>query len=562
MSETINPNTVTLDDMNYFWMPTGAPCFIANNWDVVDDICETIESFGFQIYYLICDKSSRKTVSVKNDKGLLTSQEVYEYTPAILKVVNNFTGRVVMDSPDAFGNTFAAVEEVAQYTMPPIPKVIVDKLDEFFRLVDAQHHTESIVILTYDTTKEGSDGWGVLVPEQENTSVHCKYDADSIATLKPDNVMIVGSVHSHPGMAAYASGTDHADQADFDGIHITYGWQNNVNNGATQYHIELQVSGESYILKPEDVFEEYSINKNPDPEVVEWSTKVKKAQPLYTGGSVSQAAHPVPSQSYQTTWATQTHNSQPTAAGTTDTLRTFDKSKFLEELKTVSPDSIVAVEIDPMIDPDADCLICGFPITIQAMRQAFCITCDTPIVSPEMGHFEILTNIHKYALDRKLDPFVAYYVYCRDERNPQVSFLMNIKPVGVDPVSAGSDYGPDDDHDIYSDKEPRTVCCNVPVAKINECYCSKTVLEEDIASFDVAHRDFNIYDNSSKCYECTNYYDTACPAFRKALVDYIQENKLITDLIEPCDFFVHYKDSTISDEYIADSPERYSLYYD
>lgn len=566
MSETINPNTVTLDDMNYFWMSNGAPCFIANNWDVVDDICQTIESFGFQIYYLICDKATSKTVSVKNDKGVLTSQEVYEYSPAILKIVNNFTGRVVMDSNDSFGNNFAAVEETANYTMPAIPKIIIDKLDEFFRLVDAQHHTESIVILTYDTTKDGPDGWGVLVPEQENTSVHCKYDADSIATLKPDHVMIVGSVHSHPGMPAYASGTDHADQADFDGIHITFGWQSSVNSGATQYHIELQIGGESFTLKPEDVFESYSITKDPDPEVIEWSSKVKKALPLYTGGSVSQAAHLAPNQSYQTTWANQTHNYQHTATGTaTDTLKSFDKSKFLEEIKTVSPDSIIAIEIDAMLDPDCDCLICGFPITYQASRQGFCITCDTPIVTPEMGHFEILTMMHKYAVDRKLDPAVAYYVYCRDEKNPSISFLMNIKPVEVDPVSAGSDYGPNDTEeydDIFLDREPVTVCCNIPLSRISECYCPKTVTQEDIATFDVAHRDFEIYDKYSKCYDCANYYDVTCPAFRKALVDYVQDNVVLTKQIESCEFYVYYKDSTLPDEYIADSPERYSLYYD
>lgn len=565
MTETINPNTVTLDDMNYFWMSNGAPCFIANNWDVVDDICETIESFGFQIYYLICDKSSSKTVQVKDNKGVTTSQQVYDYNPAILKIVNNFTGRVVMDSNDPFGNNFAAVEEVAQYTMPPIPRILIDKLDEFFRLVDAQHHTESIVILTFDTTKEGSDGWGVLVPEQENTSVHCKYDADSIAALKPDDVMIVGSVHSHPGMPAYASGTDHADQADFDGVHITFGWQNNVNSGATQYHIELQVSGESYTLKPEDVFEGYTLQKQPDPEVVEWSTKVKKALPLYTGGSATQAAHhPAPNQSYQTAWAAQTHSSQPTVTGTaTQVINSFDKTKFLEDIKSVSPDSIVAVEIDPIDNPDCDCFVCGFPITSQTITQAFCPTCDTPIVSPEMGHFEILTNIHRYALDRRLDPEVAYYVYCRDDRNPAVNFLMNIKPVGVDPVSAGSDYNPYEDYsDIFSDKEPMTVCCNIPLSRITECYCPRTVTEEHIAAFDAAHRDFEIYDKFSKCYECANYYDISCPAFRKALVDYVQENKIVNTQIEACDFYVYYKESTIGNEYIAEDTERYSLYYD
>jgi len=162
MSDDTNTKYITLDDLNYFWMPNGAPCFIANNYDVVDDFCETVESFGFQIYYIITDKESSKTVQAKNDKGVMVPTEIYEYAPAIFKVVNNFTGRAVMESKEAFGNSFCPVKETAEYTMPAIPRVIIDKLDEFFRLVHAQHGTESIVILTFDTTKEGSDGWGVL----------------------------------------------------------------------------------------------------------------------------------------------------------------------------------------------------------------------------------------------------------------------------------------------------------------------------------------------------------------------------------------------------------------
>ena len=47
-------NAITLDDMNYFWSPNGAPCFITSNWgEMNDNICDVIESFGFQIYYLI-----------------------------------------------------------------------------------------------------------------------------------------------------------------------------------------------------------------------------------------------------------------------------------------------------------------------------------------------------------------------------------------------------------------------------------------------------------------------------------------------------------------------------
>lgn len=558
MSNTIDPNNATLDDFNYFWMSNGAPCFIANNWDVVDNICETIESFGFQIYYLICDKSKQKTVTSKDAKGVSTTYQTYEYSPAILKVVNNFTGRVVMDSNDNFGNSFAAVEEIAEYTMPPIPKVIVDKLDEFFRLVDAQHHTESIVILTYDTTKEGSDGWGVLVPEQTNTSVHCKYDADSIAEIKPDHVMIVGSVHSHPGMAAYASGTDHADQADFDGVHITYGWQNSVNNGATQYHIELQIGGSAFTLKPEDVFETFTFHKEPDPEVVEWTSKVKKAQPLYTGGSGSQAGLKVPAahnQSYQTTWAAQTHNSQPTHLGTqtaTGITNSFDKKTFLDQLGNIPPDSIVAFEIQ---SENSDCLICNFPLSDLDITSNFCMTCDSPIITQQMGQYEILTVMHQYCVDRYLDPLVGYYVYCIDENNPMSNFLLNIKPSGVHPTSSGSDYEPTEKDLVY--KQEYTVCCNLPVSMVDSCVCPKLVLEEDIALFDNAHRDIEIYDQSSRCLDCTNYYDVSCPSFRQSLIDFVTYDHLVKEQITECPSFVHYKDGNQNVEYISD---RYSYY--
>lgn len=547
-TDTQQTKTMTLDDLNYFWMPNGAPCFIANNYDVVDDYCETVESFGFQIYYIITDKETSKTVQVKNDKGLMVPTEVYEYTPAIFKVVNNFTGRAVMESTEAFGNDFCPVKEVAEYSMPSIPRTIIDKLDEFFRLVHAQHGSESIVILTYDTEKTGPEGWGVLVPEQENNSVHCKYDNDSIAALKPDNVMIVGSVHSHPEMAAYASGTDHADQADFDGIHITYGWQKTVNNGATQYHIELQIGGNNYTLKPEDVFE-YAAPpiKDPDPQVLEWSTKVKKAQPLSMGGSVSQVPTR-PNQSYQATWAKQTPSSLPTPAGTvTDTTTSsFDRKKFLSELNAVEPDAIVAVEIDETLNPDRNCLICYFPLQDLDINSGFCMTCDTPIITTEMSHFDILEYLAYYCQERRLDPEVAYYVYCTDQSNSSNNFLINIKPNGMRPDQvAGADL--EIDNYLNSTYKEYTVCCGTLMESENfQCKCLVMVVEEDIADFDKAHARLDIYDSTEECLSCDHYYQTTCPAFRDALIDHKTYNKLVSKQITKCDNYVYYKDLTTS----------------
>jgi hypothetical protein len=546
---------ITLDDLNYFWMPNGAPCFIANNYDVVDDYCDVVESFGFQIYYIITDKETSKTIQVKNDKNVMVPTEVFEYAPAIFKVVNNFTGRAVMESKEAFGNDFCPVKEVAEYTMPSIPRTIIDKLDEFFRLVHAQHGSESIVILTYDTEKTGSEGWGVLVPEQENNSVHCKYDNDSIAALKPDHVMIVGSVHSHPEMSAYASGTDHADQADFDGVHITYGWQKTVNNGATQYHIELQIGGNNYILKPEDVFE-YNPppTKDPDPEVLEWSSKVKKALPLNMGGSVSQVAT-TPSQSYQTAWAKQTTSYQPIQNGTvTDTVTTTrsfpqDRNKFLADLGSVEADAIVAIEIDESTNPDLNCLICNFALQDLDVNSGFCMTCDTPLISTNMGHFDILEYMAFYCQERKLDQTVPFYVYCIDENNTSSNFLINIKPAGMMPGDIAS---PDKDDEVPYDPtilQEYTVCCNLPLEMVDSCCCPVLVLEEDIADFDKAHARIDIYDSTSDCLQCDNYYQVTCPAFRQSLVDFKTYNKLVDGLITKCENYVYYKNLNTYDNF-------------
>lgn len=220
-------NSYTLDDVNHFWAEDGLPVFFGDR----EDIFDIAESIGFQIYYVLSNKiikpgttSNKNTNNNNKNKtnfaGVMAPPTPDKKTMCSYKVCNNFVGRTVQEVPFTFSDEYIEVKPSAHYSMPLIPTVIVDKLDQFFRLVDDQHGTESIVMLTYDMDKEGPEGWGVLVPDQENTATHCNYDPHSIAEMKPDNIMIVGSVHSHPGMSAYASGTDHADQADFDGIHI------------------------------------------------------------------------------------------------------------------------------------------------------------------------------------------------------------------------------------------------------------------------------------------------------------------------------------------------------
>lgn len=545
-----NSPSIQLEDLNYFWTKSGVPCFMADR----ENIEELVEQLGFNIYYLICNIAEDREVK-KNfyDKGVNKTETTYvtDIKTSIVKIVNNFVGRSVSEVKDEDIYDFTPVRETAEYNLPPIPHTIVSKLDEFFRLVDAQHGTEAIVILTFDPNFTDSSGWGVLVPEQTNTSVHCKYEADSIVDQKPDHVLIVGSVHSHPKMAAYASGTDHADQADFDGIHITYGWQNNINGGATQYHIELQMSGQSWVLKPEDVFEEFTIKKDPDPQVIEWTQNVKKVLPP-TGGY----------QSYPAT----THNQYPnphlkqrdyTPLGTTK----GDPSFQTGIPKPDDPNPfIVIAEMDYNDDNDYDCPACGYMLALADFAAGYCPVCDIAFCDAKDSYSEILMDTARYLRARGMSENCAYYLWTRDTNGSHMlmkladaqSFVDNdpfpdtlIKSSSATIVNEYSPYDTEIDNYNSADKwfsdysEERTVCCNVSTSETHLCKCYVTVLYEDILDFDRSHP-HDIYERNSKCENCEYFYSRQCESYHNAVIDHAVNGISLSSPIKPCENFVEY----------------------
>jgi len=544
--------TVTLDQLQYFWMPSGLPCFIADR----DTICDIVENMGFNIYYLLANRKTIKTTPVANtsiNKNYTytyaynqnqPAQPVQEliYNSTLFKIVNNYVGRVVKISDDELPETFFSAEETCEYTMPAIPSILVDKLDQFFRLVYSQHGTESIVLLTYDTTKTGPDGWGVLVPEQVNTPAHCKYDADSIAEIKPEHVLIVGSVHSHPEMSAYASGTDHQDQADFDGLHITYGWQKSVNNGATQHYFELQMSGTAYTLKAEDVFEDYTFQKQPDPDVVEWTDKVKKVLPPKAGGSFLETSQKT------LTPISEINGTQlivPAVGGVTTNTTPLDVD-WEAMLATLEPSSIVIAEIDHVLHSVADCPSCHAPVNHIDIQAFACCSCDIPLISTSDSIFQISYKFVAYCKERKISPSLLIpYLFGFTDANKV--FLMKLN---LDYASEKDDYDyvylPSDDDTTLLQKtvnketeiiiqemalsdeiDPlKTICCNVLMSDFAEqCFCTPAIFYEDLTNFEETVRslDIDLYSQHTSCTDCANYYQVSCPAYRNCLIDFIKD---------------------------------------
>lgn len=534
---------VSLDDLDHYWMDNGLPVFIANR----PDICDLVESMGFQIYYLLTNniKTSSKSTTNQQTK-VTTTTPVSTKSMQLFKVVNNFVGRSVSLSNDPFDNNFIQVSEEATYSMPAIPLEIIDKLDQFFRLVDAQHGTESIVMLTYDTEKQGSEGWGVLVPDQQNTSVHCNYDPHSVAAIKPDNVMIVGSVHSHPNMSAYASGTDHQDQADFDGIHITYGWQKSVNNGATQYHIELQMAGTAYTLKPEDVFENFYTDKEPDPEVVDWTTKVKKALPPSLGGlNTAPTLHPARS----TGVAPQT-----TTSGTKPTSKKIDgledaRNRFLyrNNLK-VEDNAIIVAELDIIENRKfVNCPICKCFLDDFNLYNGYCDECFLPITPYNSSIGKIVTSLSYYCQDLYINTDVPVYLWTIDEKDGTESLMKIIETTltsSIEQELASSIYT--DIHEVSRNSLPKkpsliddetvdyTYCCGAVIDSTNkasDCECTLQITTDNLMEFDTVTKSIDLYAKDSGCTSCEYYYDYGCPSWKAKLINWI-ENKTIDLQIE------------------------------
>lgn len=551
---TKNTKTVTLEDLEYITMPNGLLCFMGNR----EDICDIVESLGYQQYYVIADslkfKEYTKTETAKWENGVhrpatTTTVTEEQREMALIKIVKNMIGRTAQVSEDEFGQEFAGIEIEATYHLPKIPKILIKKLDEFFRLVDAQHGTESIVLLTFDDSKSfSSDSWGILVPKQENTSVHCKYDPDSIVDLKPFHVSIVGSVHSHPGMAAYASGTDHQDQADFDGIHITFGWQKTVNNNATQYHIEMQMSGTAYTLKPEDVFEMDDVVKEPDPEVVKWTENVsKKAYPPYTTTGVTKELG---------------HSNQQYSNRGLDHLDPYRKKNYstntgydVEELirsKKFGPTAIVAVELPREVCslPMIHCPVCEWELSNVDLQNGICSGCETYLATHSQTAHEVIETIkhREYNVaSTTMKPFTDIYYLLFDESTGKPTFLHIYSNGQVDYDQSVKQMEMNDEQKISAlDIDHFGKYDNHTVSESSEM----RMYEALIADFACVYPAVDIYDESTynACISCVHYYSASCVKLQEFMNDWVTspDNSIPNYKLVECEEFIDYKTGEIT----------------
>lgn len=157
----------------------------------------------------------------------------------------------------------------------PIPKEIMLKVAALAYEFPAME----VMVCLYYSTKERK--WLANVPRQKGHGAYVKYDDEDFK--EPEGYAFLGTIHTHPGMNAFWSGTDRNDQNRKNGLHMVLGLR---DGRIDQVLCSLFFNGKQY--DQPDAFELPSPDE-PLPEVDSaWKAKVElqvvpaPAEPLKT----------------------------------------------------------------------------------------------------------------------------------------------------------------------------------------------------------------------------------------------------------------------------------------
>jgi hypothetical protein len=157
----------------------------------------------------------------------------------------------------------AAHESRCVIRYPKVRASTLEFLVGFFDRVYRLHQSEAVVLLLWDL--EGQR-YRLLVPEQEATvwqswgGGRSPIDvAYKVPAVLPPRHLLVGDVHCHGNMAAYASGTDREDERYRDGVHAIVG---RIDDEPPEFHLELAIDGHRFRLQQDQLFEGYGRRRN------------------------------------------------------------------------------------------------------------------------------------------------------------------------------------------------------------------------------------------------------------------------------------------------------------
>lgn len=394
-----NEAALTIEDLHYVHLPVFGTekVYVPSNAKEM----AVLEDSDLSYYLYI---ASDKVEEVNGNSTIVT------HTPQVFEVRKSLIYRSVTVVPEK-DLKLVDSEATAYFTLPKIPWNMVCEIDWFFREVYKRHQAESIVLLTYDEEVGGQDGWGFVVPTQENTSHDCNYKPESIAGLYPETASIVGSWHSHPMMTAYASGTDHKDQASFDGLHLTSGWL--TANDDTEYYAEMQVGNMRWTFKPHIL-----LDGAPKASASEDTQKLLERVSKKTYGSTN---------SSQSNWPKSGRTGSLAPAGTTP-----NRSNKLEPIiglpKSAEDPSKMTYIGRLKSEDETECPFCHVPIISIDVAWRMCSACHSFIAKPGESLSDILDirkkeGVMTWDIDIEDTPPKPIAMWERDENDDKITIV-------------------------------------------------------------------------------------------------------------------------------------------
>lgn len=123
--------------------------------------------------------------------------------------------------------------------LPKIPEKIVWQIKHFFKIVVEYLNSESAILLYYNPYNKN---YKVYVPEQIVSHGSVSYKRIATTHIEDmENYLCVGTIHSHCDFDAFHSHIDVQDEANFDGLHITFG-----NNDKEEFTITSSIVVNSF----------------------------------------------------------------------------------------------------------------------------------------------------------------------------------------------------------------------------------------------------------------------------------------------------------------------------
>jgi len=166
-----------------------------------------------------------------------------------------------------------SVQATAKMHIAKIPALMTAKIANFFTDVYKEHFSEAVVLLFYNEEKKH---YKIIIPSQKVSSAGAEYNR----SITVEGYQMIGTIHSHANFSAFHSGTDQGDEQSFDGLHITFG---NNNEDPISISSSIVANGHRTIVKSEDyldgialAYEVDEVEQVPTSRVYRWDAVSKK----------------------------------------------------------------------------------------------------------------------------------------------------------------------------------------------------------------------------------------------------------------------------------------------